>query len=291
MRIGVALAARFWRGRLAGDPRSRAQDGLDSEVMRALPAVLLLALAPCMASAHDTWLLPDRARVARGEGLGFGLTSGMGFPAWESGVSPDRLVTRNLRLAGRTEPLGTKAGDKFLALSGAAATEGVATAWIATRPRTLSLDPHQADEYLAEIGATDSIGPLWKKSGQKTWVETYVKQAKTYVRVGEAADGSWGEPVGLGLEFVPEADPTRLRVGDALTLRLLVDGKPLADFSVGAVPAAPAAARMLRTDALGRVTVTLDQAGPWMLRATRIVPQGDQWSAIFTTLTVDVQAR
>lgn len=258
---------------------------------RVAALLLTLALAPCLASAHDTWLLPDRARVARGEGLGFGLSSGMGFPAWDTGVSPDRLVTRSLRLAGRTETLDTKAGDKFLGLSGQATAEGVATAWIATQPRTLSLDPHEVDEYLAEIGATDSIGPLWKKSGQKTWVETYVKQAKTHVRVGEAGDGTWAEPVGLGLEFVPEADPTRLRVGDALTLRLLVDGKPLADFNVGAVPPAPAAARMLRTDGQGRVTVTLDQAGPWMLRATRIVPQGEQWSTIFTTLTVDVQAR
>ncbi len=262
--------------------------------MRLASAALLLLFIPSGANAHDTWLLPDRFRVAKGERLGFGLSSGMDFPSPGSAVAADRLLTRSIRLAGRIQSLTPEKADDALHFSGSAPAEGIAAVWVATRPRTLTLTPEQVDEYLSEVGATDTVGPVWKESGQKSWRETYAKLAKTFVRVGEAGDSSWADPVGLGLELVPEADPTRLRVGDALVLRLLLDGRPLADFVVGAAPAAPGKSRLLRTDALGKVSVRLDQAGPWMLRVTRIVPsptQPAEWDSAFTTLTVDVLAR
>ena len=44
---------------------------------------------------------------------------------------------------------------------------------------------------------------------------------KTFVRVGESgADRSWEQPVGIALEIVPAKDPTALRAGDELTVRL-----------------------------------------------------------------------
>jgi uncharacterized GH25 family protein len=269
------------------------RQGDTMRVMRYTSALLLLLLAG-RANAHDTWLLPDRFRVAKGESLGFGLTSGMDFPAPETAVAADRLLSRSFRLAERVESLTPGKADLALRLSAAAAAEGIAAVWVATRPRTLTLTPEQVDEYLAEVGATDTVGPLWRKSGQTSWRETYAKLAKTFVRVGEAADGSWAEPVGLSLELVPEADPTRLGVGDTLALRLLLDGRPLADFPVGAAPAVPGRPLLLRTDAQGRVSVRLSQPGPWMLRVTRIVPsalRAGEWDSAFTTLTLDVLPR
>ena len=63
---------------------------------------------------------------------------------------------------------------------------------------------------------------------------------------------------------------------------------------MGAAPAGPGKPRLLRTDAQGKVSVRLDQAGPWMLRVTRIVPapaKPAEWDSAFTTLTVEVLAR
>jgi uncharacterized GH25 family protein len=259
--------------------------------MRYISALVLLLLAG-RANAHDTWLLPDRFRVAKGDSLSFGLTSGMDFPSAETAVVADRLLSRSLRLAGRVYSLTPGKADEALRLSAPAPAEGIATVWVATRPRTLTLTLEQVEKYLAEVGATDTVGPVWRKSGQKAWTETYAKLAKTFVRVGEAADSSWAEPAGLALELVPEADPTRLVLGDTLALRLLLDGRPLADFAVGAAPAAPAKPLLLRTDPQGRVSVRLSQAGPWMLRVTRIVPsmaKAGEWDSAFTTLTLDVR--
>jgi uncharacterized GH25 family protein len=130
----------------------------------------------------------------------------------------------------------------------------------------------------------------WKQSGKKVWREGYVKLAKTDVRVGKPHDRSWAEPVGLALEMVPEAAPTLLTVGDTLPLRLLRNGAPIAGLAVGAV-ASGTKASIHRTDADGRVTVTVDKAGPWLLRATAIrrASGGESgWESVFTTLTLDV---
>ena len=262
--------------------------------MKRVLFVLLLAVFPNLSFAHDTWLLPDRWRVAVGEAQGFTLTSGMAFPAPETAVKADRLAARSLRLAGQTTTLDLGASDRALHLSARAQGEGVAVVWIATRERSLTLTPTQVDEYLAEIGATETVGPEWKKSGQTAWRETYVKLAKTFVRVGGADDRSWAEPVGLALELVPTSDPTRLKAGETLGLDLVWNGHPLPDFAVGVVPSARAKARLLRTDAEGRLSVTLDQSGSWMLRVTHIRPseaRKGEWDSAFTTLTLEVAAR
>jgi uncharacterized GH25 family protein len=47
-----------------------------------------LALLAGSASAHDTWIVPDKPQVAPGETISLNLTSGMAFPALGSGPSP-----------------------------------------------------------------------------------------------------------------------------------------------------------------------------------------------------------
>jgi uncharacterized GH25 family protein len=117
--------------------------------------------------------------------------------------------------------------------------------------------------------------------------------AKTFVRVGQpTADQSWREPVGLALEIVPLADPTTLRVGNELSVRVLRDAKPLPRFSVSAVSSATNEPIMRSTDGNGRAVFTLDRPGPWLLRGTLIEPSSSpdaDWQSLFATLTVRVE--
>lgn len=252
---------------------------------------LLLSAAAAPAFAHDTWLLPARARLQGGDTLVLELTSGMDFPRPGAPVKEERIVARGVRLSGAIRELKAEPRTKALALSAVLDKDGVALAWIATGPRSLELTPEEVVHYLEEVGAADTIGVEWKKSGKKVWRESYVKLAKTYVRVGDPSrDRSWDEPVGLALEMVPEADPTLLKVGDILPLRLLRNGAPIAGLAVGAV-ASGTKASIHKTDADGRVTVAVDRAGPWLLRATAIrrASGGEGgWESVFTTLTLDV---
>lgn len=262
--------------------------------MKQAAAVLLLVLGATRASAHDTWLLPANFHLERGTVLRLDLTSAMDFPKAETPVKAERLTEAKLRLAGATLVLDAAAEAKVLALTARVAGQGVATAWVATRERSLQLTPEQVAHYLDEIGAAGTIGEEWKKSGQKLWRETYVKRAKSFVRVGDAADSSWKEPVGLDLEILPASDPTALSVGDTLSLRLLWRGQPLSELAVGAVAAAPAKPTLAKTDGEGRVAFVLSKAGPWLIRATLIrssTARPGEWDSVFSTLTVEASSR
>jgi hypothetical protein len=236
-------------------------------------------------------MVPAAWQAATGARVAFALTSGMAFPALDYAVEKERIARSGVRLAGRELPLDVTArGAHALDLHALLPSSGVATAWIALAPRQLTLDPEEVAHYLEEIGAVETAGEEWRRRPEpKEWRESYTKHAKTFVRVG-AGDDSWRQPVGLKLEMVPEADPTSLRVGASLAVRVLKDGAPAAGLAIGAVR--PGGTRQLvRTDAEGRAVVRLDRAGDWLLAGTdlRALPDGG-WESDFTTLTVTVAA-
>jgi hypothetical protein len=252
------------------------------------PALLLALLAGSPLGAHDTWLVPRQPASAAGT-LEFDLTSSGAFPAPESAVAADRIARSGLRLAGRTEPLEAAAKNaQALRLRARTGGEGIATAWVETRPRTLTLKPDELAHYLEEVGAGDTIGAEWRRSGLGAWRESYVKLAKTLTRVGGARDdASWGEAVGLELELLPERDPTSLRPGESLGVRLSFRGQPLPGLAVSAA-ARGRSLPLQKADAEGRVSFTLDRAGPWLVRATRLERAAGadaDWRSWFATLS------
>lgn len=244
------------------------------------------------ASAHDTWLLPARFEVAKGAAIELELTSGMKFPEPESPVAPDRIATSGVRAGGKTAALRPLTPTKgALRLSAVPATgAGVAVLWVVSRPRALSLTPDQVKHYLEEVDAPPTVEARYRQQGQ--FRETYSKVAKTYVKVGEAAsDPSWQEPAGLSLEFVPLSNPTALRAGTKLSVRLLRDGKPMPNLGVSAVAPGGGQPVKARTDAQGRVDFQMDRPGPWLLRATLIEESSaadTEWHSTFTTLSLSV---
>jgi len=260
----------------------------------ALVPVLLAALAT-NALAHDTWLLPARFAVAPGATVNLDLTSAMRFPQPESPPQPDRLAATGVRLGGHTRSLdvGSVAG-KVLRLSVVLGEAGVAALWVASRPRTLTLEPKEVEHYLHEIGAPPAVRTRWQSSGQR-WRESYAKLAKTYVRVGTPeGDHSWADPVGQELEMVPGRDPTSLVAGEELPVTVLKAGKPLPGLTVATVAGGGRKPVVATTDADGRVTFKLDRAGPWLLRATLLQESTDadvDWHSLFTTLTLSVRPR
>lgn len=255
-------------------------------------AVLLVTiLAPAPTLAHDTWLLPAQYRVRPGQPLMLDLTSAMRFPEPETGPKPERPAATGVRLGGSTQPLQPHPpAGKVLRLSAAAAVPGIATVWIESSPREIDLEPKEVEEYLAETGATD-IRDLWVKSGRGPWRETYVKHAKSFVRVGEPVeDRSWAQPAGMALEIVPEADPTSLTQAQPLRVRVLEEGRPAVGLAVAAVAEGGAKPIIRTADSDGRVTLPLSRSGQWLIRATRIRPgqRPGTWRSRFATLTVSV---
>ena len=258
-----------------------------------MTCLLIIALDSC-ALAHDTWLIPDRFVVERDSVVTLDLTSGMAFPGLDTSIKPERIDRAFCRLAGhRFELTDYSSAPKSLLFKARLSESGVATIWIELKPRSLVLTTKLVKEYLDEIGAPEVIRQQWANAKRpRRWREAYTKHSKTFVRVGEAqSDRSWAEPVGMQLEIVPEKDPTTLRVGDELAVRVLKNGAPLPNFSVGIVNAGDAKGRIQKTDAEGRATFRLDRGGRWLVRVTELRKSsqaGIDWESNFTTLTFQV---
>jgi len=260
-------------------------------------AFTAMAFAALLSSteAHDTWLIPDKFEVAPGASVTLDLTSGMAFPKLESGPKPERVQEAKCRLAGQMIEFTQRiAAPHSLQLKGELPQAGVATLWVKLPSRTIELKPDEVEHYLEEISAPDSLRKQWTDMKEpRRWRESYTKHQKTFVRVGEAkADRSWSEPVGTLLEIVPEADPTAVRTGDDLPVRILKGGSPLAGFALNAVSAGEEKGETKKTDAEGRVRFHLNKEGPWLLRGTdlRKATGGDaDWESDFVTLTLNVR--
>jgi len=263
--------------------------------------------AASLALAHDTWLRSDTGTVAPGTRVTYHLTSGEGFAADDLAVDAKRVVDRGVWLGGRRLSLDPVAGGPApgkpgaLLLRATLSAPGVAIAWVRLAPRRLTLDSAKQVEYLDDIHAPESVLAPWRaKPAPRAWREEYTKHAKAVTRVravgdtSDVRDTTWAVPVGLGLEIVPERNPTRLYEGDRLTVRVLRRGAPLAGLPLGAERDGGTPSEWQTTDASGRATFTLAKPGRWLLHGTDLRASrraGLDWESDFTTLTIAVLPR
>jgi hypothetical protein len=267
----------------------------------ALPLPLALAARP--AAAQDAWLTPTRAAAPSGVDVTFDLTSGPAFPAHGAALPAARVRSARVRLAGAAESLPAPvAARRELHFRAPLRAPGVATAWLSLAPVERTLDSAGVVRSLAERGAPDSVRIAYLRQlpidGVRRWHERAAGHAVTHVLVTSplrkrpAADRSWSVAAGAPLELVPERDPTALRAGDTLVVRLLRHGRPAAGVAVRAVDPRGTAAALRRTDDDGRLAVVLTRAGRWLLRAAdlrRTDATPTEWESEVTTLTVAVR--
>jgi uncharacterized GH25 family protein len=106
--------------------------------------------------------------------------------------------------------------------------------------------------------------------------------------------------LGYPVEFIPQANPNSLKVGDNLNLQLLKNGKPLKDELVYASYAgfhghgddgSHVEAIKTRTDANGLVKLLLSKAGQWYVRNINMVKStetGVDYESNWATITFEV---
>ena len=256
-------------------------------------AAVILAASP--AHAHDTWLLPRTWTPAPGDSLQLDLTSGMHFPDLEAPMKPERIAHSGVRRRGLVRPLQVRtAGKKSLRLTAPLDSAGVYTMWAEAAPKFIELDSAHVEEYLDEIGARESVGKIWAAMPKpRRWTENYTKHAKLLLRVrADSVDKNWNQPVGIGLELVPESNPWGdWRRKEAFEVRLLREGHGVRDVTLSAHGDGIAELSHAITDSKGRASFHL-RPGLWMISATVLrrsedpPPQSAAWESDFTTLTL-----
>ena len=109
------------------------------------------------------------------------------------------------------------------------------------------------------------------------------KYAKAVINAGGESDDSFKKAVGHNLEIIPLKNPSQVKVGDYLPVRLMFKGKPLASEFVYATYTGFTRkleyAFTVRTDGKGEANIKILHSGPWLIQAEmRISCEGGEFA-------------
>ena len=260
--------------------------------MRIVFTLILVLSMVGVAVAHDMFLMPERFRTVSGETLTLGIHSGDGFP--DSTQLPLRLTDALMHAGGKATPMQDVRNEEKRAVANLTVTgSGHILATVISAPTTIEMRANSFVSYLKEEGLTDIIDARVKAGEtEKAARERYGKYAKAILLSGAPNDG-YKALAGLPIEFVPQLDPYRLKVGDTLPVRLLFRGAPAAGLEVKAASTAPGSKPEVigKTDANGMISVKLTSAGPWRLHAILMQRSPDataDWESFWSTLTFEI---
>lgn len=266
-----------------------------SLIMTALLGASLLLCAP-LALAHDLWLNPDNARPNVGDAVKVDIGFGHGYPADRAG-----------------EPL--KEGMQIDVTAVGPDGQAVAVQSPSAGSRQLTVDKPGA--YMVQAQTKPGFFCRTKdgmRRGDKkqnpgaTKCMSFTMCANAPLVAGPGG-GEFVMAADQALQIQPLADLATVKKGDALPVRVLFEGKPLAEAKVvatyaGYKPQPPAgaaappkdskplsrreAARQkamqktavhfpveVKTDAQGQATLKLDQAGWWLVLVGHATPYAD----------------
>lgn len=267
----------------------------------------LFALLAATAVAHDFWLVPDAFQIAEGGTLEVRGQTSSRFPTSEAPVAVDRVAeARVIGASGEARVTDLSHRGKSLLLRHRPPAAGQYVVSVTLHWRSVRESAQGFRRYLELEGAPEALARVDREGllrGRDSVTRRYAKYAKTLVQVGTGGGRAFSRIAGHPLEFVPLGDPSSLRVGDTLELRVLFGGRPPADIRThaGAVDwpideSAPAAAggdMHLSPDAAGTLRVPITRSGLWNVRTIYIVPgapnSGADWDTHWATIVFQVR--
>ena len=270
-----------------------------------------------LAEAHDFWIIPNAFTNAPGAQIVIRGQTSSRFPTSESAVSTDRVASAHLvgaLSAERIDDLSTSGTS--LVLRHRPTTPGQRVIAVQLFPRSMRESAASFRRYLELEGAPDALARVDREGllrGRDSVTRRYAKYAKTVVEIGTNGPRAFSRIAGHPLEFMPDDDPARLRVGDTLDVRLLYRGQALVGIRVHTDVVDSARSRVAPvgagqgaasangsttdyvTDADGLIRVPITRAGLWNVRTIHIVQadaaSGADWDAHWATLVFSAAQR
>jgi hypothetical protein len=163
--------------------------------------------------------------------------------------------------------------------------EGTGILGVSTMPRVGDFTAESFADNMKHEGLLHILEAR-KKSGDdsKPAKKKYAKHVKTLFQIGNKHSDDYKTVLNYPIELVPLNNPYTLKPGDALSMLLLIDGKPAAGEMVYAGYAGhkgkskdglPHDAFQAKTNAKGIITIKLSQAGQWYLRTVHVTRSKD----------------
>ena len=245
--------------------------------MRLQPRRLAVVAALCLIAAplfaHDMFLRLEQFFVAPNTSVNVRLFNGT-FTLSENSITPDRLNDiAVVSPAGRAKldvAQWNATGDTsvFPVRTGAPGTYVIG---VSTKPRVLEMSGTEFNAYLRSDGIPDELASRRaQKRLDERARERYEKHVKALVQVGPATTNGFNTVLGYPAELVPLENPYSLKVGATLQVRVLVDGRPVANQFVqyGGLSSSSGrvAQRNIRSDAAGIARIPLDRTGTYYVK-------------------------
>jgi uncharacterized GH25 family protein len=158
----------------------------------------------------------------------------------------------------------------------------------------VTLPADKFNDYLKEEGLDAVIAARARSQvSQRDGREIFSRAAKSLVRSGEMTAAAGDRALGFPIELVAERNPYQMRSGDTLPVRLTFKGAPLAGALVMAFNQRhPFLKKRVRSDQNGRATFTIDEPGPWLVKAVHMVPaaagSNADWESFWASLTFEM---
>ena len=260
-----------------------------------LVVVLGVLAAAARLSAHDFWIEPTTYVPEAGRIIGVRARVGDGFlgdPVPRDSALLDQLIVEDA--AGR-RPLVGHDGDDPAGLLRINAP-GLHVVGYLGKPSRVELAAEKFNAYLAQEGLDQVAAARAARNQSGTGArELFTRCAKTLILAGVAAAEQRDRALGCRFEIVAERNPYTMAPGQALPLRLTYDGRPLAGALVVAMNRKRPADRIsARSDAKGRVQLTLPSGGGWLVKAVHMVPApadaNADWASFWASITFDLPA-
>ena len=268
----------------------------------AVPAIVVASLAAAgTLVAHDLFLKLDSYFLPPRSAVLVPVLNGT-FTKSENAITSARIADLSVASArGVEHPDVATAWRERKTSSLLAFTTGLAGNYAigaSTKPNEITLSGKDFNAYLADDGVDDVLAAR-RAAGEleKGATERYSKHVKAVVQVGARHDSGYAAVLGYPAEIVPENNPYRLRRGDTLVVRCLVDGQPVGNQIVLAGGRSGAGTRLAvqktRTDANGLARIRVTRAGRWYVKFIHMAPvTGDPkvtYESKWATLTFEMR--
>jgi hypothetical protein len=273
--------------------------------------IILAVLFICAtaASADDFWIIPNAFRVDVGDQVVLRGQTSSSFPTSRSAVAVERVATAK-RISESEEVVisGLSIEGRSLLIRDRPSRAGQYLVAVSLHPRSVRESADGFRAYLDAEGATAARQRVEREGlldGKDSVTRRYAKYAKTLVQVGSGGSSAFGQAAGHIIEFVPLRDPSSLRAGDTLELRLLFRGAPLTGIPVHADVVdldanrdAPSTAThgdadaiathsTFTPDARGVIRVPMTRRGMWSIRTIHVtqaaIGSGADWDTHWGT--------
>ncbi len=248
--------------------------------------------------AHDLFLKMDSYFLAPDTSVRITVLNGT-FTSSEAALAAERIT--DISMVGpdgitQLDVTGwsVKGDSSFLHLE--TGDPGTYVVGVATRAQNLDIEADDFNAYLEGDVITDVLAAR-RRDGElgHDATERYSKHVKAVFQVGDSRSSAFDTPLGYPAEIVPLQNPYALGVESELSVRCLVDGRPVANQVViagGVHRGAAIEERMVRTDQYGVARITLDAPGKWYVKFVNMVEVAEDdvdYESKWATLTFEIR--